>query len=286
MQLTSNIDRSFVSLACPWAHRTLIVRALKGLEAAISYSVVDWFLDGSKGWVFNTSDDPTKGTIDHVHGFERLRQVYELNNPEYSGNVTVPVLFDKKLDRIVNNESSEIIQMLNNQFNAFSSTPELAAVDLYPSDLKASIDAVNEWIYPEINNGVYRCGFAVSQSAYEDAFHKLFNGLDKVEAILSKSRYLNSATQLTLADVRLFTTLIRFDTVYHTHFKTNKKKILEYSNIYNYMKEMYQIPAVRATVDHHHIRYHYMASHKTINPLGIVSLGPDTSELDLPHNRK
>lgn len=274
-----------MSYACPWAHRTLIVRALKGLEQAISFDSVDWFLDGARGWTFNRSDDKTKGDRDSIHDFERLRQVYELTDQQYEGNVTVPVLFDKKTNRIVNNESSEIISMLNDQFNQFAATKAQAELDLYPAALKEDVDSVNAWIYIGINNGVYRCGFAQSQSAYESAFHLLFAGLDKVEAILARQRYLNSNTQLTLADVRLFTTLIRFDTVYHQHFKTNKKKILEYPAIYNYQKEIYQMPAVRATVDHYHIRYHYMASHKTINPLGIVALGPDVNELDLPHDR-
>lgn len=253
----------------PWAHRTLIVRALKGLESVISYTVVDWLL-ADKGWIF--TDSRPQCEKDPVHGFERLRQVYELQDPNYSGNITVPVLYDKIAKRIVNNESSEIIQMLNSQFNAFSATPAQAALDLYPAALKADVDAVNGWsgrtidrsrggwkrrtylpkraaslsrspfrsqfrcplllllcvcaaprVYPQVNNGVYRCGFATEQGPYDAAFASLFSGLDRLESMLEKQRYLNSDSQLTLADVRLFTTLIRFDTVYHGHFKVRHR---------------------------------------------------------------
>lgn len=275
----------YVCLACPWAHRTLIVRALKGLEDAISVTVVDWHLDGARGWSFTDAADRPGCTRDPLHNFDRLRQVYELAKPDYEGNVTVPVLFDKKLDTIVNNESSEIIVMLNSQFNAFSKTPEQRALNLHPDDLKTASDEVNEWIYPQINNGVYRTGFATSQAAYEEAFNTLFAGLDRLEGILKRSRYLVSNTTITLADVRLFTTLIRFDTVYHGHFKCNRRKVKEYDNIYRYMLELYQKPEIRATVDHTHIKHHYMGSHKNINPQGVISLGPPLEDLDLPHGR-
>lgn len=274
----------YTQLACPWAHRTLIVRTLKGLEGAISFDVVDWFLDGSRGWSF--SGDPSHGTKDSVNGFERLRQVYEQSAPDYEGNITVPVLYDKKTKRIVNNESSEIIEMLNSEFNEFAATPEQAKLNLQPAQLKAKMDEVNEWIYPQINNGVYRCGFAKSQSAYETAFHELFEGLDRAEEILSKSRYLTSNTQLTLSDVRLFTTLIRFDHVYESHFKCNKKKIAEYPNLFGFVRDLYQRPEVRKTVDFDHIKKHYMASHRSINPLGIVSVGPPLELFDQPHTRE
>jgi len=185
----------------------------------------------------------------------------------------------------VNNESSEIIVMLNREMSAHAATPEQAALDLYPAALRADIDAVNEWTYPHINNAVYRCGFATSQAPYEEAFWQLFGALDRVEAILSARRYLSSSAQLSLADVRLFTTLIRFDTVYHSHFKCNRKKIKEFPNIYGYMCELYQHPAIRPTVDHEHIIKHYFGSHKTINPHGVIPIGPDTKELDEPHGR-
>lgn len=272
----------YVCLACPWAHRTLIVRALKGLEKVISVTVVDWHL-GERGWTF--TDSKPKCEMDPVHGFETLREVYENCKPGYDGNVTVPVLYDKETKKIVNNESSEIIQMLNNAFNKFSATPEQAALDLYPDDLKKDVDEINSWVYEQINNGVYRCGFARSQSAYESAFDTLFAALDRVESILSKQRYLVSNERITLADVRLFTTLIRFDTVYECHFKCNKKRISQYPNLHNYMLELYQNPAIKPTIDQQHICQHYYGSHKTINPTGIVAKGPSLDIFDVPHDR-
>jgi len=197
----------------------------------------------------------------------------------------VPVLYDKLAKRIVNNESSEIIVMLNRELNAFAASPEQAALDLYPEALRGEVDEVNEWTYPKINNGVYRCGFATEQKPYEAAFWELFGALDRVEGILSQQRYLASNTQLTLADVRLFPTLIRFDTVYHSHFKCNRKKIKEYPSTYAYMCEIYQRAEVRPTVDHEHIIKHYFSSHKSINPHGVVPIGPDLDELDQPHGR-
>ncbi|BFZ25074.1 hypothetical protein BsWGS_28113 [Bradybaena similaris] len=261
----------YVSLACPWAHRTLIVRSLKGLGDVISVTVVDWLLE-TKGWAF--TDKKPKCDLDRVNGCSYLREVYEKSDKDYGGNVTVPCLWDKHTGTIVNNESSEIIRMFNSEFQAFCKTPEQHDLDLYPAALRAEIDAINDWIYPQINNGVYRSGFAKSQEAYNEAVSGVFDGLDKVEQILSSKRYL-TGKNVTEADVRLFTTLIRFDTVYHTHFKTNKKRIVDYPNIWGYVRDIYQLPGVSATVDQEHIMKHYFVSHKHINPTGIVPVGPE-----------
>lgn len=251
--------------ACPWAHRTVIMRALKGLNDVIGLTIVDWFLDGKIGWKFN-EPEPN-------NGFLTMRELYLQSNPEYGGNITVPVLYDKKTKRIVNNESSEIIRQLNTEFKQFSSNPALADYDYYPENLRAEIDAINEWVYPNINNGVYRCGFATSQGAYMEAFGGLFQHLDKVEEILGKSRYL-TGDHFTEADIRLFTTLIRFDKVYYVHFKCNGRRIIDYPNIHNYMLEIFHLPLIHPTVLFDHIVHHYYESHKNINPHGIVPGGP------------
>jgi len=273
----------YVSLACPWAHRTLITRALKGLQDVISVTVVDWHL-GPRGWKFSAGDECPGCTPDAVNGKEYLREVYELADPGYTGNVTVPTLWDTKSKTIVNNESSELIRMLFTEFNAFCATPEQAALDFYPADLRPAIDAVNEWIYPSINNGVYRCGFATSQDAYNEAFDELFAALDRVEGILERSRYL-CGPRLTEADLRLFPTLIRFDACYVQHFKTNLRRIADYPALSGYVRELYQMPAIRGTCDFEHIKQHYMGSHKGINPLGIIPRGPDMGYLEAPHGR-
>ncbi|KAK7108247.1 hypothetical protein V1264_016018 [Littorina saxatilis] len=270
----------YVSLACPWAHRALIVRKLKGLDDVISVTVVDWLL-GEGGWSF--TDAKPKCSLDTVNNSTFLKEVYLKANPEYSGSITVPCLWDKQKQTVVNNESSEIIRMFNSEFNTLGKTDEQRKLNLYPEDLKEKIDAVNEWVYPQINNGVYRCGFARSQEAYNGAVKELFDGLDKVEAVLSKSRYL-AGNQLTEADVRLFTTLVRFDTVYHTHFKTNKRRIVDYPNTWACVRDVYQLPGVAETVDQEHIKKHYFESHKSINPFGIVPVGPDLDFM-APHNR-
>lgn len=270
----------YVSLACPWAHRTLITRKLKGLENAISYTVVDWFL-GTEGWTF--TDSKPKCSLDTVNGCRTLREVYNLSNPEYSGKVTVPVLWDKKKKTLVNNESSEIIRMFTKEFNAFCATEEQKELDLYPDHLSEKIEELNGWIYPNINNGVYRAGFATSQEAYDAAVRDVFNALDKVEDILSKSRYLTGNT-ITEADVRLFTTLVRFDMVYVGHFKCNKKRIIDYPNIWGYLRDLYQTSGIGETVDAEHIQKHYQQSHVKINPYGIVAIGPDL-DFNQPHGR-
>lgn len=265
----------YVSLACPWAHRTLIFRALKGLEDVISVSVVDYLM-AEEGWTFS---DKEGATPDHLYGSKRLYEIYTRTDPHYSGRVTVPVLWDKQQQTIVSNESSEIIRMLNSAFNAFGD----ASFDFYPETLRTEIDALNDFIYPNINNGVYRAGFATTQPAYEEAYDQLFSALDKIEDILSNQRYLTGA-QLTEADWRLFTTLVRFDPVYVGHFKCNKQRIADYPNISNYVRDLYQVKGVAETVNFAHIKNHYYMSHKTINPTGIVPSGPALA-YNAPHDR-
>jgi putative glutathione S-transferase len=265
----------YVSLACPWAHRTLIMRKLKRLEDAISVSVVDHFM-GDQGWTFRQRDGATG---DGLYGLDHLHQIYTKADPSYSGRVTVPVLWDRQEETIVSNESSEIIRMLNGAFDAFGD----AALDLYPARLRTEIDAWNDRIYPAINNGVYRCGFATTQEAYDEAFDELFGALDAVEAQLSKSRYL-VGDSLTEADLRLFTTLVRFDPVYFGHFKCNRRRIFDYPNLWNYTCDLYQEPGVAGTVDLHHIKQHYYASHESINPTRIVPRGP-AIDYAMPHDR-
>lgn len=267
----------YVSLACPWAHRTLIMRRLKGLEDAISYDVVDWFLPHD-GW---TLEAKTEGaTLDTVSGERTLRDIYRRVEPDYRGSVTVPTLWDKKKSTIVNNESSEIIRMLNSEFNQFSERP---GYDFYPAELRDKIDEINEWVYPDINNGVYCAGFARSQGAYESAVQRLFDALDRAESILEKNRYLTGG-RLTEADIRLWTTLIRFDIVYVTHFKCNWKRLVDYPNLWGFTRELYAHPAFRDTTNFTHIKRHYFESHESINPYRIVPLGPEV-DYDAPHDR-
>ncbi|MEX0998805.1 MAG: glutathione S-transferase family protein [Thermodesulfobacteriota bacterium] len=265
----------YVSLACPWAHRTLILRKLKNLEGVISLSIVDPLME-ENGWEF--SDYP--GSIsDSLNGSQYLHQIYTTAKPDYTGRVTVPVLWDKEKKTIVNNESSEIILMLNSEFDELGNSTQ----DFYPPELRDEIDQINEVVYRNINNGVYKCGFATTQQAYEQAFNNLFSTLDQIENILSKKRYL-VGDKLTLTDWRLFTTLLRFDSVYYTHFKCNLRRIEEYPHISNYLRELYQYPGVQETVNFKHIKEHYFKSHKTINPTGIVPSGPEL-DLSTPHNR-
>lgn len=266
----------YVSLACPWAHRTLLVRALKGLEQVISYDVVHPYLS-ERGWSFDT--DFAGATGDRVHGHRYLQQAYRQAAADYAGIITVPVLWDKTRSTIVNNESAEIIRMLNTEFQDLCRHPE---VDLYPPALRAAIDATNAWVYPSINNGVYRCGFAQSQGAYDSAVQTLFAALDRVEDLLSRQAYL-CGDVLTEADVRLFPTLIRFDVVYHTHFKCNRRLVAQYPAMHRYLAGLYALPGVAGTVDLDHIRFHYYASHRHLNPTGIVPPGPDVlQQLSLP----
>lgn len=262
----------YVSYACPWAHRTLIMRALKGLEDAVSISVVDPFMD-QDGWRFTEAP----GAIpDTVNGATRLREIYARADPSYSGRVTVPVLWDKELGTIVNNESAEIIRMFNAEFGR-------GGTDFCPAGLRAEIDSVNERVYETVNNGVYKCGFAQTQAAYEEAFDALFATLDELEVRLDSNRYV-TGSQLTEADWRLFPTLVRFDAVYYTHFKCNLRRIEDYANLSNYLRELYQVPAVAATVNLEHIKQHYYESHESINPRRLVAKGP-ALDLARPHDR-
>ena len=251
----------YVAMACPWAHRTLIFRHLKGLTDAISVSAVAPLML-SQGWELPPGADP-------VNGATALWQVYVKAAPDYSGRVTVPVLWDKETGRIVNNESSEIIRMLNDGFGDLASGP-----DFYPQALRPEIDRWNDLIYPNVNNGVYRAGFATTQAAYEEAFEDVFTTLDKLEAHLAGSRWLCGDTQ-TEADWRLFTTLVRFDAVYVGHFKCNRRRIVDYPALWDYLRALYQTPGVAATVDLPQIKTHYYGSHATINPTGIIPKGPD-----------
>ena len=255
----------YVSLACPWAHRTLIVRKLKGLESLIDVSVVSWLMR-ENGWTF---DKQTGSSGDALDGHTFMYQRYLTDTADYTGRVTVPVLWDKQLNRIVSNESSEIIRMFNSAFDDLTGNH----LDLYPEPLRNQIDRLNDRIYPAVNNGVYRAGFATSQGAYEEAFDEVFAELDALETLLVEKRYL-AGEYLTEADVRLFTTLIRFDAVYHGHFKCNLRRIADYPNLSNWVREMYQLPGVAETVDFVHIKHHYYGSHATINPTGVVPKGP------------
>ena len=268
----------YVSLACPWAHRTLLFRRLKGLDEAIAVSVVHPLM-GKDGWSFANPDATPGVTGDTLLGKEHLHQVYTEADPSYTGRVTVPVLWDRKLGTIVNNESSEIIRMLNGEFAALGNP----TVDLYPEALRAEIDATNDFVYPNVNNGVYRCGFATTQAAYEEAFATLFSALDELDARLGRQRYL-VGDRISEADWRLFTTLVRFDVVYFGHFKCNLRRIADYANLSGYLRELYQLPGVADTVSFEHIKRHYYGSHATINPTGVVPLGPEL-ELDRPHGR-
>jgi putative glutathione S-transferase len=255
----------YVNLACPWAHRTLIMRRLKGLEDAVSLSVVHWRMR-EQGWTFAPGPCVTG---DPVNNAEKLYQVYLAADARYTGRVTVPVLWDKVRQTIVCNESSEIIRMFNSAFDALGATPG----DYYPAHLRAEIDALNERIYRDVNNGVYRAGFATTQVAHEEAVLALFERLDWLETRLSRSRYL-LGNQLTEADIRLFTTLVRFDPVYHGHFKCNLRRIADYPALWRFVGDIYGLPGVDQTVNLHHIKHHYYESHTTINPTGVVPLGP------------
>ena len=252
----------YVSLACPWAHRTLIFRALKGLEDLIDVTVVDAKMPDEHGWTIPKGADP-------VNDAKTMWQVYVAADKDYTGRVTVPVLWDKKLNTIVSNESSEIIRMFNSAFNELTGND----LDFYPEAHRAEIDRINERVYHDINNGVYKSGFATTQEAYEEAVTALFNSLDWVEELLSERRYL-AGEQLTEADWRLFTTLVRFDPVYVGHFKCNLKRIADYPNISRLMGELRAIPGVEETINMEHIKVHYYWSHTSINPHRIVPVGP------------
>jgi glutathionyl-hydroquinone reductase len=270
----------YVSLACPWAHRTLILRKLKKLEQIISVSVVDPFM-GEHGWAFSAPDGSlTPGSNpDTVNGARYLHEIYALAKPDYTGRVTVPILWDRQSRTIVNNESSEIIRMLNSAFNEWGD----ANVDFYPPGVRQEIDAINAVVYDNVNNGVYRCGFATSQTAYEEAFDALFKTLDELEVRLGTRRYLAGARQ-TEADWRLFTTLVRFDSVYYGHFKCNLRPLVDYPNLWSFARELYQVPGISETVNLAQIKRHYYMSHAQINPTRIIPKGP-AIDFGTPHDR-
>jgi glutathionyl-hydroquinone reductase len=265
----------YVALACPWAHRTLVFRKLKKLEDVISVSVVEP-INIEYGWVFGP---PGSATADTANGKARLSDIYLITDPKFTGRVTVPVLWDKERRTIVNNESAEIIRMLNSAFERFTDVH----TDYYPVPLRAAIEDINRAVYDDVNNGVYRAGFATTQAAYEEAFLALFARLDAIEERLGRQRWLVGDRQ-TEADWRLFTTLVRFDAVYFGHFKCNLRRIADYPNLSNYLRDLFQTEGIAATVDFDHIKRHYYGSHRKINPTGIVPLGP-ALDLGAPHDR-
>lgn len=256
----------YISHACPWAHRAAIVRRVLGLENAVSMSVVDPIRD-ERGWAFR--EGPGHGP-DPVNGFDFLSEAYAATDPGWGGRVTVPVLWDRETSTIVNNESAEIIVMLATTFAGLAADP----VDLYPSTLRSEIDAINARVYEAINNGVYRAGFATTQTAYEEAVHPLFDALSLLEQYLDGRRWLVGET-LTLADIRLFTTLVRFDAVYVTHFRCNLSRIVDHPNLWRFTRDLYQWPGVAETVDFDHIKRHYFQTHASLNPSKIVPVGPE-----------
>ena len=265
----------YVSKACPWAHRSIIVRRLKQLEDLISMSIVDPVRD-ERGWAFREGSGHSH---DPVNGFALLSEAYLATDPSFSGRITVPVLWDRETGRIVNNESAEVIRMLNSEWDEWGDP----AVDLYPAPLRDEIDAINDVVYRDVNNGVYRAGFATTQEAYEEAFDALFERLGELDRLLGTRRYL-AGERITEADWRLFTTLIRFDSVYAVHFKCNLRRVVDHAFLWPYLRDLYQHPGVADTVDFDHIKRHYYVTHESINPIGIVPKGP---ELDLtqPHGR-
>ena len=265
----------YISHACPWAHRTMIYRTLKGLEDIIPVSVVHWYM-ADKGWTFQAGD----GVVaDPLHSADFMHQIYTAAMPDYSGRVTVPVLWDKHTKTIVSNESPEIIRMFNSAFDKAGALPG----DYYPEDKRTEIDDLNERIYESVNNGVYKCGFATTQQAYEEALGPLFDTLDWLDNRLSTQRYLTGST-ITEADWRLFTTLVRFDPVYVGHFKCNIRRIVDYANLSEYVRDLYQQPGIAGTVNMQHIKDHYYASHESINPSRVIPAGPDIDFTE-SHNR-
>lgn len=266
----------YVSHACPWAHRALIFRKLKGLEDHIDVSVVHPDMLGD-GWTFETDDQGATGDL--LMGNRFMRDVYLRDTPDVTTRVTVPVLWDKKTNRIVSNESSEIIRMFNSAFDGITGN----TLDFWPAELRDDIEAINTRIYSDVNNGVYKSGFATSQNAYDDAVHTLFDALDWLEDHLSENRYL-LGDRLTEADWRLFTTLIRFDPVYHLHFKCNRNRLTDFTNLWAYTRELFQMPGIAETVNMQHIVRHYHYSHETINPHRIIPVNPQINYSE-PHGR-
>ena len=265
----------YVSCACPWAHRTIIVRKLKQLEAVIGMTVVDPIRD-DRGWAFREGPGHS---LDPVNGFTFLSEAYTATDLKYGGRVTVPVLWDRNTQRIVSNSDDDIMRMLNSAFNRLTES----TLDLYPQDLRADIDRLNDFLYENVNDGVYRAGFATSQRVYENAVRRLFDALDQLETRLAHQRYL-FGQRLVESDWRLFVTLIRFDAVYHGHFKCNLRRIADYPNLFGYLKDLYQFDGVAETVNRDHIKQHYYITHDDINPTRIVPLGPN-QDLHADHGR-
>jgi len=265
----------YVSYACPWAHRVLIMRSLMKLEEVLPTSVVHPLML-ENGWEFGSYSGSTN---DPVGGASYLHEVYTRARSDYTGRVTVPIVWDKESGTIVNNESAEIIRMLNSEFGALTDVEQ----DFYPEPLRADIDEINAVVYEGLNNGVYRTGFATTQQAYEAAVADVFHTLDRLERRLEANRYL-VGSQITEADWRLFTTLVRFDPVYHGHFKCNRRKLIEYPNLWAYTRELFQVPGVAQTVHFNHITEHYYGSHRMINPTGVVPVGP-SQDFEEPHGR-
>ncbi len=266
----------YVSWACPWAHRTIIVRRLKQLEGVIGMTVVDPIRD-ERGWAFR--EGPSH-SLDPVNDFQFLSEAYEATDPDYRGRVTVPVLWDKKTKRVVTNSDDDLMRMFNSSFNRFTGS----TIDLYPKDLQKEIDDLNAFIFENVNDGVYRAGFATSQQAYERAVRRLFDALDELDARLADRRYL-FGSQFVETDWRLFVTLVRFDAVYHGHFKCNIRRIIDYPNLFGYLKDLYQMDGIAQTVNFDHIKRHYYMTHDEINPNRIVPLGP-AQDLSTPHGRE
>jgi putative glutathione S-transferase len=266
----------YVAFACPWAHRTLIMRQLKGLEALISVSATNCYM-GAEGWTFAPGPETIPDDVNHV---QRVYELYTLADPKYSGRATIPILWDKRQRTIVSNESAEIVRMLNSAFDNVGANGN----DYYPPALRAEIDEWNAFVYPNLNNGVYRAGFATTQEAYEEAATAVFAALDRIEQHLSKRRYL-TGSRLTEADIRLFTTLIRFDPVYHTHFKCNLRRVVDYPNLWGFVRDIYQLPGIASTVHIDFIKRHYYGSHANLNPTRIVPIGP-ALDYTTPHGRE
>ena len=265
----------YVSWACPWAHRTIIVRKLKQLESVIGMTVVDPVRD-ERGWAFREGPGHS---LDPINGFQFLSEAYTATDPRYRGRVTVPVLWDKETKRVVTNSDDDLMRMFNTAFDRFTGS----TIDLYPKDLRKEIDDLNAFIYENVNDGVYRAGFATSQQVYEEAARRLFDALDQLDARLADRRYL-FGSRVVETDWRLFVTLVRFDAVYVGHFKCNLRRIADYPNLSNYLRELYQFPSIAETVDFHHIKQHYYYSHETINPHRVVPKGP-ALDFTMPHNR-
>lgn len=266
----------YVSWACPWAHRTIIVRRLKQLESVVGMTVVDPIRD-ARGWAFREGPGHS---LDPINGFRFLSEAYKATDPQYGGRVTVPVLWDRKTKRIVTNSDDDLMRMFNREFDRFTES----RLDLYPADLHKEIDDLNDFLYENVNDGVYRAGFATSQSAYEKAARRLFDAFDQLEQRLATRRYL-FGDHFVETDWRLFVTLVRFDAVYHGHFKCNVRRIVDYPNLFGYMKDLYQTDGIAETVNFDHIKRHYYVTHDDINPTRIVPVGP-AQDLSAPHGRE